>query len=85
MKGEEKVEQKTEEVMSKLVDVSVDAIVSMDERGRIVLWNPAAERTFGYTRAEALKMGVSDLMPEASRQAHIDGIARFVRTGERSV
>lgn len=80
MKGEERVKGKTEEVMGKLVDVSVDAIVSMDERDRITLWNPAAERMFGYSRAEASKMTVSELMPEAYREGHLDGVDRFLKT-----
>ncbi len=73
--------EKTEQGFSKLLDVSVDAIVSMDESDRIVFWNHAAERIFGYARDEALKMCVSDLIPGPSRQAHRDGITRFLRTG----
>ncbi|MBI5587475.1 MAG: diguanylate cyclase [Deltaproteobacteria bacterium] len=71
---------KTEGEFNKLLAVSVDAIVSMDERDRIILWNPAAERMFGYSKAEASGMTVSELMPEVHRKGHIEGIRRFLKT-----
>ncbi|HEY8001500.1 MAG TPA: EAL domain-containing protein [Solirubrobacterales bacterium] len=37
-----------------LVDVSADCVIAIDTDGRVVEWNPAAERTFGYSREEAL-------------------------------
>lgn len=80
-----KVSEKQEQGLIKLLDVSVDAVVSMDENDRIVFWNHAAERIFGYTKDEALKMHVSDIVPEASRQAHRDGVARFLATEEAAL
>lgn len=78
MESDTKVKEK--EGLNKLLDVSVDAIVSMDERDRIMRWNPAAERMFGYGEAEALNMTVSELMPEAYRKGHADGVGRFLKT-----
>lgn len=80
METETKAKEKADEGLNKLLEVSVDAIVSMDEEDRITLWNPAAERMFGYTRAEASGMKVSELMPEKHRQAHRDGTERFLKT-----
>jgi PAS domain S-box-containing protein len=40
--------------LSQLVDAVGDAIVATDAAGAIVVWNPAAERMFGYTPAEAM-------------------------------
>ena len=62
-----------------------DAIVSADSGGRIVFWNPAAERTFGYTETEALGRPLSMLMPERFQEAHLEGIARNSATGESRV
>jgi diguanylate cyclase (GGDEF)-like protein/PAS domain S-box-containing protein len=58
-----------------------DAIVVADERGRIVSWNQAAERMFGYAEAEVLDRSLTMLMPERFRAQHDAGIERVVRDG----
>lgn len=58
-----------------------EAVVVADATGRIVLWNPAAERIFGYTREEAAKLNVRALVPEELRPAHDEGIGRYRETG----
>ena len=48
-----------------------EAYVCVDVEGRVVAWNPAAETTFGYTRAQACGTLIEDLVvPAASRAAH---------------
>ncbi len=60
-----------------------DAIISMDARGNISYWNPAASRMFGYTREEALGRNLHEFMaPERYREAHRTAFAQFQRTGE---
>ncbi len=55
-----------------------DAVIVGDaESGRIVLWNPAAEALFGYSRADAVGMLMEDLVPERLREAHRAGLARY--------
>src|SRR3954468_11121667 len=62
---------------------ALDCIISMDERGLIAEWNPAAERTFGYTREEALGRDLADLiLPERMRAPHRANLARYLATGE---
>src|SRR3954471_6830943 len=62
---------------------ALDCIISMDERGRVAEWNPAAERTFGYTREEALGGDLADLiLPERMRSPHRANLARYLATGE---
>jgi len=41
-----------------------DAIVVHDLEGRILAWNPGAERMYGWSQAEALSMNIRDLIPE---------------------
>lgn len=52
-------------------DALPDAVIGVDDQGRIVLLNPQAERLFGYTRAELLGQPVELLVPEQLRRAHM--------------
>jgi two-component system CheB/CheR fusion protein len=45
-----------------------DAITVHDLNGRILVWNPGAERMYGWSEAEALAMNILDLTPEEQRQ-----------------
>ena len=69
-----------------ILDAAYEAFVRMDAAGRILDWNPAAERTFGFGRDEVLGRELADtIVPEGSRQAHRDGLERFLRTGEAAL
>ena len=59
-----------------------DAIIAADEKGLIVLWNPAAERLFGYTGQEALGQSLDLIIPERFRQRHQQGYERVMQTGQ---
>ena len=62
---------------------ALDAIVSIDHTGRIIDFNPAAERVFGYARADVLGRAMAELIvPPALRAAHHTGFARHLATGE---
>ena len=59
-----------------------DAVIVADATTqRIVLWNPAAARMFGYSTGEALELRVEALVPEPLKAAHQAGIARYAETG----
>src|SRR5215211_5399506 len=59
-----------------------DAVIVADaETQRIVLWNSAAAKMFGYSASEALKLRVEALVPEPLKDAHRAGIARYAETG----
>jgi len=69
-----------------ILDVALDCVILMDESGHVAQFNPAAERTFGYTAAEAVGAELADLIvPAEHRAAHRAGLARYFRTGEASV
>ncbi|CAA9544006.1 MAG: hypothetical protein AVDCRST_MAG70-356 [uncultured Thermomicrobiales bacterium] len=57
------------------------AIVGDATTGHIVLWNPAAERLFGYRADEAIGQSLEILVPGALRERHRTGLAAFARTG----
>lgn len=58
-----------------------DAIVVADVAGRIIVWNPAAERMFGYSQVEALGQTLDIITPEKFRQRHWDGYHQTMATG----
>jgi len=69
-----------------VIDTALDALVAMDERGAVTVWNPQAERIFGFTREEAVGRFMYDLIiPERLREAHRAGLARYLSTGESRV
>jgi PAS domain S-box-containing protein len=64
-----------------MLDASLDAVVTMDHRGRVLDWNPAAERIFGYPASEAIGRELADLVvPPSLRELHRHGLARFLET-----
>jgi PAS domain S-box-containing protein len=64
----------------------LDCIILADASGRVVEFNPAAERTFGYRRDEALGRTIAELIvPPAFRERHNAAFARFIETGEEGI
>jgi len=69
-----------------ILEAALDCIITMDHEGRVTEFNPAAERTFGYGRAEVLGRPLADLIiPPAFRGRHREGVALFLATGEGPV
>jgi two-component system sensor kinase FixL len=77
--------QESEARMRAVFETAVDAIITIDERGRLERLNPAAERLFGYTEAEVAGKNVSMLMPAPHRDKHDGYLAHYVQTGERKI
>lgn len=68
-----------------VIDAAVDGIIVIDSKGRIEVFNAAAQRMFGYTEAEAVGQNVHALMPEPDRSRHDGYLSHHVTTGERRV
>ena len=69
-----------------VVDSALDCIVAMDADGRILDFNPAAERTFGYARADIIGEHLADkIIPVAYRERHAKGLERYIATGQSNV
>ena len=68
-----------------ILDAIPDAMVVIDERGRITSFSPAAERLFGWTAAEVAGQNVSMLMPEPYRTQHDGYLQRYYATGEKRI
>ncbi len=66
-----------------ILESALDAIVTMNHEGRVIEWNPAAQRIFGYTSDEVVDREMAELiLPPALRQAHRRGLKHYVSTGE---
>lgn len=71
---------------SAMLASAFDGIVAIDEQSRIIEFNPAAEKMFGYTRDTVLGKDMADLlMPARLRARHREGVRRFLQTGEGPV
>lgn len=68
-----------------ILDTIPDAMIVIDERGRITSFSAAAQEMFGHTEAELLGENVSTLMPSPNRERHDGYIERYLRTGERRI
>lgn len=76
----------SEERKGAILESALDAIITIDHRGRIVEFNPAAERTFGRTAREVVGRNMGELIvPARLRGAHEAGMVRYLATKEAHV
>ena len=71
--------------LTAVVETAVDGFILIDSRGRILLFNPACERLFGYRADEVFQENVKLLMPQTYSLHHDDYLRNFLRTGERKI
>jgi PAS domain S-box-containing protein len=67
--------------LNALVSAIGDAIVVSDREGKVIVWNPAAERMFGFSEAEALGQSMDMIIPERLRKRHWEGFDKSMETG----
>ena len=72
----------SEAKFSGIVSISADAIITVDEDQRILLFNEGAEKIFGYTKAEAIGAPLDILIPEQLRAIHRQHVERFAKGSE---
>jgi len=78
--------RQSEAVARGVLDAALDAYIRMDGQGRITEWNAMAEAVFGWSRAEAIGRTVAEtVIPPNQREAHRQGLARFLETGETAI
>ena len=69
-----------------MMDSALDCIITADHEGRILEFNPAAQRTFGFTSEQVVgKQLAETIIPPGAREGHRNGIARYHETGEGPV
>ena len=72
---------KTNINLTELLDCIGDAVIVADANEKIVLWNAAATRIFGYSEAEALGNTLDLIVPERQHQRHTEGYTKSMKTG----
>ncbi len=73
----------SEEKHRVIIEAANDAVITMDDRGNILLANPATMRIFGYDPIDLVGKPMTVLMPEMMRKLHENGFKRYLATGER--
>jgi two-component system sensor histidine kinase UhpB len=69
-----------------VMNSSLDAIICMDLDGRISLWNPQAEKIFGWAASEVMGQRMSEvIIPHQYREMHERGLKHYLATGEHKV
>ncbi|MDO9052712.1 MAG: EAL domain-containing protein [Gallionella sp.] len=77
---------KSEERNRLILDESMDAVISADQEGRVIGWNKEAVRMFGYSVEQAIGKCLTELIvPPVYREAHRQGMQRFVNTGDATI
>jgi PAS domain S-box-containing protein len=72
----------SEETRRLIMNSALDAIVGMDTAGNITIWTPQAEKIFGWKEEEVTGKKMSSIViPQRLRQAHEEGLARYLRSG----
>jgi PAS domain S-box-containing protein len=65
-----------------ILESALDCIITIDQNSRVIEFNPAAERTFGYHRDQAIGHFLPELIiPPNYRDAHKRGLAHYLETG----
>lgn len=81
----EEAVRRSEELYRAIVETASDAILRIDERSRILFASPHAQTIFGWPPEELVGRDLTTLIPERLRQQHLDGMARYLTTGARSL
>lgn len=69
-----------------VIDGALDAIVTIDDNGLLVEFNPAAEKMFGHRREDVIGKPMAEIIiPPNMRQAHHAGHTQYVMTGEQHI
>lgn len=77
--------RKSESLHRLLLDNIDDGIITSDQDGKIVSFNPAAEEMFGYTAKDVIGQRLNILMPEPYQSEHQDYLNHYWRTGKTHI
>ena len=72
-------------LLAAILNTAVDAIITIDERGKILSANRALQKLFGYLPSELIGKNISCLMPEPDRSSHDGYLAKYQQTGKAAI
>ncbi|MCX5723641.1 MAG: response regulator [Nitrospirae bacterium] len=67
-----------------IIESAMDAIITIDERQRVVVFNAMAERVFGRTAGAVIGQPMDLLLPQSARHGHPEQVRRFIESGHTS-
>lgn len=75
----------SESRLSSILDTAVDGIIVIDETAKVLVFNKACEKLFGYTAAEVLGQNIKMLMPQDYAERHDEYMDNYIETGHRRI
>jgi two-component system, LuxR family, sensor kinase FixL len=76
---------KSENKFRRILETAIDPVISIDEKGIVLLCNPAAEQEFGYSTEEMVGQNIKMLMPSPYKEEHDGYLSNYMRTGKAQI
>ena len=85
-KKAEIAQKEKQDFQENILNNSLDAVIILDEDGKIVKWDKKAEAIFGWTELEVInKLLTDNIMPKVHAHSHANGIAHYLKTGQQNI
>lgn len=85
LKNTEEQLEESRAISEAIIETSVDAIITIDEKGQILSFNRAAEKMFGYVEDDIIGEGIEMLMPQPHKSRHHEYLKNYIETGEKKI
>jgi PAS domain S-box-containing protein len=77
--------QNSERQLAQILNAMVDGIITIDNRGKVQMINPAAEKIFGYSAQEIIGQSINMLMPPNDAHQHDAHMDKYTKTGKANI
>ncbi len=84
-KHTENLLRKSEENYRQLIEAAQDAIICIDDKGIILVWNKLAEKIFGYSKSEIIGQPITTITPEGNEMPHQAGFNQFTKSDKAEI
>ena len=76
---------KEDDVILNILESTHDSVIVANKEGKIIFWNNASTKIFGYTKKEALGRPLTIIIPNEMHELHETGMKSFIRTGKKKI